>query len=171
MIKDNKRYFIATIIMTALAVVINAFIIMQSCLDAVQSTESSSFAVNLFKNIINAFKADTNNESNIGTFTSVIRKLIGHFGLFLVSGVISSWALHLWIKPLTWYKNYRFIYGSLTFGLFLAALTEFIQTYTPGRSGEITDVLIDFGGYLLGFSIIFLILFLLQRNKEKGEEV
>ena len=165
--KDNKRYFIATIILTFLAVMINVFIIVQSCLNGMKSTESSSFVVNLLKSIINTFSHNAINETNIDTFTYVVRKLVGHFGLFVVSGLFTTSSLFLWIKPLSWYKNYRLMYISLSFGMFLATLTEIIQLFVPNRSGQFTDVLIDFGGYLLGFSLIILILFLVYKHKEK----
>ena len=56
---------------------------------------------------------------------------------------------------------------ALAFGLTIAAITEIIQLNVPGRSGEFTDVLIDYGGYVFGFSIIFLILFLIIKSKHK----
>lgn len=163
----NKRYLIATIIVGCLAISINLFIILQSCLNGDRSTESSGFVVELFKSLINIFSKNAINENNIGTFTQVIRKLIGHFGLFAVDGLISSWAIYL---SSAYIKKYKHLYGllfSLFFGLFIAGLTEVIQSFIPSRSGEIVDVLIDFSGYLLGTGIIALIIFLrYKRTKD-----
>ena len=167
LLKDNKRYLIATIIITFLAVVVNAFIIMQSCLNGFLSSRSSGMAVNLFKGIINGISPNAINDGNIDTFTHVIRKLIGHFGLFVISGLTTSTSIYLWFKPQKWNKLYRFCYVSLLFGFFLASLTEFIQTFIPNRSGEFTDVLIDFSGFLLGFSLILLIIYLFYRHKRR----
>ena len=67
-------------------------------------------------------------------------------------------------------KKYKHWYGlvfSLFFGLFIAGLTEVIQSFIPGRSGEIVDVLIDYGGYILGTGIIVLIV-LLKEKKNKA---
>ena len=146
------------------------FIILQSCLNGDRSTESSGFVVELFKSLINIFSKNAINENNIGTFTQVIRKLIGHFGLFAVDGLISSWAIYL---SSAYIKKYKQLYGllfslfSLFFGLFIAGLTEVIQSFIPSRSGEIVDVLIDFSGYLLGTGIIALIIFLrYKRTKD-----
>ena len=58
---------------------------------------------------------------------------------------------------------------SLEFGLLMGLITETIQLGVDGRSGELTDVLIDFGGYLLGFLLILLILFLIIRHLHKRE--
>lgn len=163
----NKRYLVATIIVAVLAVSLNLFIILQSCLNGDRSTESSGFVVELFKSIINAFHKETINDSNIGTFTHVIRKLVGHFGLFLVDGMITSWSIYLFSYYLKKYKHWYGLVFSLFFGLFIAGLTEVIQSFIPGRSGEIVDVLIDYGGYILGTGIIVLIV-LLKEKKNKA---
>ena len=163
---SNKKHFIWTIVIVAIAIAINIFIIIQSCLNGVRSTSSSGWVVTLFKNIINTFSKDAINDGNISTFTYVIRKLIGHFGLFVLSGVSSTLALHFASYYL---KNYKWWYGlvfTLFFGLFLAGLTELIQSFIPSRSGEVLDVLIDFSGYVLGTGIIVLILFLTNRKKQ-----
>lgn len=163
----NKRYFIATIILTSLAVIVNVFIILQASLNGDKSTASSGLVVGLLKSIINAFSPNAINESNIDNFTHIVRKLVGHFGLFLVSGLLTTPSIYLWTRPQGWYKNYRLMYMSLSFGLLLAALTEIIQLFVPHRSGQFSDVLIDFGGYLLGFSLMILILFLAFKHNEK----
>ena len=168
----NKRYLIATIIISSLAVLFNAFIIMQSCLDGLRSSASSGLVVNLLKAIINGIHKDAINEANIDTFTYVIRKLIGHFGFFLISGVLTSLSIHMVSKYLKQYRYYMGIIFSLSLGLFLSGLTELIQIFIPDRSGEVVDVHIDFGGYALGTGILILILFLIIRHqKQKSEKV
>ena len=168
--KRSKKDFVLLVIFSVLAIAINAFIIYHSCLNANQSTEASSFVVDVFKNIINAFKANTINDNNYGDFANVIRKLIGHFGLFMVSGVLSSLAFYYLLKPYKWYKHYFAIIISFVFGFIIASITEIIQLSVPGRSGEFTDVLIDSGGYLLGLGIASLILLLILKNKQNARE-
>ena len=144
----------------------NIFIIVQACLNGETSSSSSGMLVNLLKSFINLFNKEAINESNIGEFTQVIRKLFGHFGFFAISGGLTSWSVYLVSYYLKKYKHFMGIIFTLCFGLFLAGLTELIQAFVPGRSPQITDVLIDFGGYLLGTGIVLLIVFIHLRRKE-----
>ena len=165
--KVSKKYLIWTIVFSVIALAVNIFIIVHSCLDASVSTEASSGVTEVVEEIINDIKPGTINETNYNDFASFIRKAFGHFGLFLISGFFTSLALFLIINPFNNKKYYRIILIALSSGLLLALLTETIQLYVPGRSGELTDVLIDFGGYLLGFSVIFLIFFFIIRHINK----
>ena len=165
--KVSKKYLIFTIIICVLAVAINAYIIMHSCLDAAQSTEASNGVVEVSEEVVNTISPGTVTPENHDSFATFIRKLFGHFGLFVISGLLSSLAIYLSLNPQKWSKYYWLIIISLGFGLFMGALTEIIQLNVPGRSGQFTDVLIDFGGYLLGFLLILLILFLIIRKQNK----
>lgn len=162
----NKRHFVFTIVIFALALTMNIFIIVQACLNGDASTSSSGLLVNMLKSFINLFNKETINEENIGAFTTVVRKLIGHFGFFAISGVLTTWSIYLVSYYLKKYKQYMGIIFSSCFGLFLAGLTELIQSFVPDRSPQVTDVLIDFGGYLLGAGIVILIVFIHLRRKE-----
>ena len=163
---QNKKHFIFTIVVSVLALAMNIFIIVQACLNGETSSSSSGMLVNLLKSFINVFNKEAINESNIDEFTQVIRKLIGHFGFFAISGGLTSWSVYLVSYYLKKYKHFMGIIFTLCFGLFLAGLTELIQAFVPGRSPQITDVLIDFGGYLLGTGIVLLIVFIHLRRKE-----
>ena len=165
--KVSKKYFIWTLIFSVIALAINVFIIVHSCLDATTSTEASHGVVEITEEVINTVAPGTITIDNHDSFVSFVRKAFGHFGLFLISGFFTSLALFLIINPFNDKKYYRIILIALSSGLLLALLTETIQLYVPGRSGELTDVLIDFGGYLLGFSVIFLILFFIIRHINK----
>ena len=165
--KVSEKYFIWTLVFSVIALAINVFIIVHSCLDATTSTEASHGVVEITEEVINTVAPGTITADNYESFVSFIRKAFGHFGLFLISGFFTSLALFLIINPFNDKKYYRIILIALSSGLLLALLTETIQLYVPGRSGGLTDVLIDFGGYLLGFSVIFLILFLIIRHINK----
>ncbi len=167
----NKKDLILTIIFTVLAVSINVYIIYHSCLSGSDSSEASKGVVDILKDFINFFKADTINASNYDAFSGFIRKAVGHFGLFVISGLLTSISLYFWLKDLRWYKFYYGIIISFSFGVLLASITEIIQLNVPNRSGEFTDVLIDSSGYLLGLGIIVIIVFLVIRHKTKKNQV
>ena len=165
--KGSKLYWFITIIVIILAVAINGYIIMHSCLDAIESTKASTGVVEVAEDVVNTVRPETITPENHDSFASFIRKAFGHFGLFAVSGILTSLALYLALSPFSWCKHYMNTMFSLVIGLFMGILTEIIQLSVPGRSGEITDVLIDFSGYLLGTLIIGLILFLIIRKLRK----
>ena len=166
--KVSKKYIIWTIVVCVLALAINAYIVMHSCLNAEQSTKQSAGVVQVLENIINTIFPNTITPDNEGAFTSFIRKAFGHFGLFAVSGLFSSLAIFLILHPFEKIKQFIVIIGGLAYGLTIASLTEIIQLSIDGRSGEFTDVLIDFSGYLLGTLIIALIVFLVIKKKNKS---
>lgn len=164
--KTSKKYLIWTIIVCVLALAINAYIIMHSCLDAVKSTQASNSVVEVAEETINTISPGTITEANHESFASFIRKAFGHFGLFVISGLLSPLAIYLVINPFKWSKHYLNVIIGLSFGLMIAAITEIIQLNVPGRSGEFADVLIDFSGYLVGALIVGLILFLILRKQK-----
>ncbi len=113
--------------------------------------------------------------SNMTSFLYMIRKGLGHFGAFLITAVFSVlFYLFLFEDKRNWFFSIPFIYLQ---GLFVAELTEFIQLFTPNRSGLWSDVMIDFTGFSIGASLTLLIIFLyyliqyfLKRKKEKNKE-
>lgn len=150
-------------IIHALAITINIFIIVQSSFKGSISSNQSGWVVNMMKNIINAFFKDAINDNNIDMFTTITRKLIGHFLLFGVSGLFSTWSIYLFFNTKI-NKTYLLMLISLLFGFFLATLTEFIQHFLPGRVGSYLDVIIDTSGYLL-FLLIFYLIVTLKNKK------
>lgn len=163
-----KRYSIIQWIVIFLAIAINVFIIVNSCLPAGPSTQESNWVVEPAKNVINTIKANTINETNYNSFAHVIRKLVGHFSLFLLSGILTTLSIKIIYYNAKQYFLVFIIFSCIS-GLFLAILTEFIQLLVPGRSGEILDVLIDFGGYLLATLIIGLIIYLKRKKMSRLE--
>lgn len=93
--------------------------------------------------------------NNMSSFLYKIRKGLGHFGAFLITAVFSSlFYLFFFDDKTNWFFSVPFIFLQ---GFFLAELTEFIQLFTPGRSGLFSDVLIDFTGFSIGAGITLLI--------------
>ena len=168
--KISKKYLIFTIIISILAIAINAYIIMHSCLDAAESTKASQGVVEVSEEVVNTVRPNTITEANHDQFATFIRKAFGHFGLFTLSGIFSSFATYFVIKDTKWYTKGLGIGISFLFGFLLAVLTEIIQLNVPGRSGEFVDVLIDTGGYVIGLGITVLILALVLKHQAKKKE-
>ena len=161
--KETKSKKIIKLIVLAFAIAINVFIIVNACIPGAQSSKESSWIVEPAANIINAIKADTINASNYDSFSSFIRKFVGHFSLFGLSGVLSTLSYKFFVYDKSLKLSFFIIFSSIT-GLFLAILTEFIQLLVPGRSGEVLDVLIDLSGYFIGLLIIVLIVYVLKKR-------
>ena len=88
--KLSKKYLIWTIIVSVLALAINVYIIVHSCLNASQSTDASKGVVDMMENVVNTIAPGTVTPSNYDSFATFIRKAFGHFGLFMVSGLLTS---------------------------------------------------------------------------------
>lgn len=160
-------------IILGVAASINVFILVNACIEGAASAQESGRVARFLAHIINFFAHDAINESNFDNFAYVIRKLIGHFGLFAVDGVASTYAFHLFSKETKFKCVYYTIGASLVFGLLIASISEIIQIFTPDRFGSWGDIGIDFAGYFLGTGLIVLILFLTKQvkfTKDKNSE-
>lgn len=167
MFNKNKRFFIISIIFVTLAVLLNAFLIYQSCLPGDESGMWSQPVTDVIESGINTVSPGTINESNIEKFTLFVRKSIGHFALFGLNGILTTLAIYFSCCDTTFYKHYKAILISLSIGLFVAALTEIIQGFIPSRAGAAIDSAVDFVGFILGLGITYLIILLILRNKRK----
>lgn len=166
-IKNLKIYQWIIII---LMIVVNVFIIVNSCLPGGASTSESNWIVKPVVDIINSIKPGTIDDTNVHALSSFIRKFIGHFSLFVVSGILTT----LSIKYLYYNNKQKFVFFVVfagISGLFLAILTELIQLFVPGRSGEIKDVMIDYSGYLLALIVIGLIVYFREQKTSNIEKL
>ena len=167
----NKRNILIVITMV-LAIATSVFILIQAGLDSAKSTEQSAMGVEVIETVVDTIAPGTINETNIDDFSGAVRKIIGHFLLFSVVGFFVTWSIFLLLENIR--ENKKFLILSTAFligyGILLAAISEIMQLFASGRSGEFRDVMIDFGGYLLGAVIIFLILFFVLRKNKKAKE-
>lgn len=64
-----------------------------------------------------------------------------------------------------WGTRLRFVLSAAVAGLLTASVDETIQLFVEGRSGQLTDVALDFCGVLCGVWLLYGMLSLLRRNK------
>jgi VanZ family protein len=100
-------------------------------------------------------------------FFGKMRKLLGHFGAFLVLGIFSTFTYLLYFQDKKWFWSVPLNFVQ---GFALASLTEWIQTFTPGRWGCWEDVLLDTSGFMcsaLILTILVLLIYLLKKQISK----
>lgn len=136
------------IILLVLSVLWTIFIFSNSIATAEQSSENSSTIVNFLLNFINI---------DISFLTLVVRKL-GHFSEFLLQGIFIG---SFFLVSNTYTKNIIYV---MFLGLITAVTDEFIQLFSPGRSGMIQDVLIDFSGTITAV-LVCGIIYIINRQK------
>lgn len=104
------------------------------------------------------------NDTNFDDFQAFVRKALGHFMLFFIDGIFGFLTFYLFFKNKRMKKT--LIY-SIGVGVFIAALSEVIQLYVPGRAGRLLDVLLDSSGYLLATLLCYFVILLYNRQKKK----
>ncbi len=122
-----------------------------SAQDSVESTKQSRSVINK-TNIIEKYndKTDSEKEQIMINIDAKVRKL-AHALVFLVLGVLVCFLI----------KEYTLDIKKILFICFIICLLyacsdELHQIYVPGRSGEITDIIIDSFGLLIGEAIFYL---------------
>ena len=106
------------------------------------------------------------NDENKDDVFAFFRKSIGHFLLFLVSGLFTTLAIYYLFFFDKTSKKWLTYVASLLTGFIVAGVSELIQLVTPGRSRLWADVGIDTLGFF--FVALFIFLFYLIYNKIKS---
>lgn len=94
-----------------------------------------------------------------------LRKL-AHFCEYALLGA------HMAFFPSLFFGKRAFFAAALSlFGVFVASLDEGLQRLVPGRSGMLSDVILDTAGYFFGLFLLLAICFLfVQKKKGKRDE-
>lgn len=150
-------------IFLVIAIAINALIIVESCIGGDGSASQSFSFSEAFINFIESFDPSTTIITDRAAFHAVFRKVVGHFLLFGGSGLFTTLTLMMCDKFYDKFK-WKILLFSAGFGLIVALVSELIQYFVPGRAGVLTDVFIDFGGYLLFMGLGYLITYLIFRK-------
>ena len=157
-----KKKQILKWIIFAIAVAINLFILINAFINGEASAKESNTIAHTAADVINTIKPETITPKNFEKFAFDLRKLVGHYGLFVMSGGFSTWSLYLFVKDKkVGYFLWQFLITS-GFGILMALVSEFAQIFVEGRTGAWADVGIDVGGYFTGVFLVFLIFLLIK---------
>ena len=86
---------------------------------------------------------------NIWTLNRIVRKL-AHLTEFTILGGVLYAILRRYI-------NYGTVLKTTGLGMAIAILDEFIQRFSPGRSSQFSDILIDTVGVVIGILVVKLV--------------
>ena len=89
---------------------------------------------------------------NIWTLNRIVRKL-AHLTEFTILGGVLYAILRRYI-------TYGTVIKTIGLGMLIASLDEFIQLFSPGRSSQISDVLIDTVGVVIGILVAKLVYYI-----------
>jgi len=165
----KKRIPIRAWIYLAIAAGLTIFVIVNAFLPGNESTQAASPMVEISANVINWISPNTVPETRPEPFVNLVRKVIGHFGLFGLLGIFVYLSCY-YIIPLKKKREtlWTFI-PCLVYGAIIASLTELIQLGVPGRSGEVKDALIDFAGFATSVGLLTLLFLFVKKYKAKKE--
>lgn len=88
----------------------------------------------------------------IWTLNRIVRKL-AHLTEFTILGSVLYTILRRYI-------TYGTVIKTIGLGMLIASLDEFIQLFSPGRSSQISDILIDTVGIFIGILVVKLVYYI-----------
>ena len=146
--RASTRFRVIVLILTAAAI---AFAFIHSAMPADVSSEESAGVLDFLYNFLRAVGISAELTDHI------VRKL-AHFTEFTAIGMLLTTCA---------YSFDRFTVYVFFAGLAAAVTDETIQLFSEGRSGQISDVLLDFSGIVLGTAVMLLFYFVYQRIRRK----
>lgn len=125
------------------------------------SRKIANVVVSVVKKTTSPAKQSASWEYQLFHFCHKIVRKTAHFSIY---ALLAALALLL-------ARSYRFSIKlscviSLAYCLLFAASDEVHQLFVAGRSGQITDVLLDFSGALFGIGLVLLVRYLYLRQKK-----
>ena len=143
----GKTRRIGLILLLLLTVLWTGFILCRSLKPAVESDAESGRFLQLLRHIIP------------GLTMHAVRKL-AHFTEYFLLGLLAWTDLRLIVPKRSWL--------CLAYALAVAIADESIQRFVPGRSGQLSDVLLDLSGAAAAFGLCCLIV-LRKKKRSKGD--
>ena len=150
----NKSVIVTRIFLTTLTAFVVGFIFYNSALDADESTVYSSGVLSMIEDFFYSLHIDITISENF------VRKC-AHFAEFFTLGVLMSLTVQSYINKL----KYKLLLAPLL-GLAVACIDETIHLHSAGRSGQLSDVILDFFGVCTAV-IMFYIISKCVKKKDK----
>ncbi len=150
--KSSKRFRVILLILTVAATV---FVFIHSSMPADVSGGESEGVLNFIKNLFRFFGVD------VALTDHIVRKA-AHFIEFSVLGALLMSCAYSFNKT----RPLKYCSQILFFGLAIPVADEAIQLNVAGRSGQITDVLLDFSGVIFGALVMFIVFAVYRRIRK-----
>lgn len=132
-----------------------AFAFIHSSMPADLSGEESESVMDFLQYILNFLGVGAE-------LTDHIVRKAAHFAEYTAIGMLLVSCAYSFSRT----KPYRYYSQILLTGLATAVIDETIQLNVVGRSGQITDVLLDFSGVIIG-AVVMLIFYIIYRKIRK----
>ena len=132
--------------------VVYVFLIFRNSLDPADVSSVKSGAVLAF---LNDFLF-----SGKAVLTEHMVRKMAHFSEYALAGVLGWMALRRFVTG-----RVQCLVDGAFLGLMVAFCDETIQLFVPGRSGQVSDVWIDFSGYLVGIAVCVLGCLIVKRMR------
>ncbi len=165
---NSKFHLFLFVCFTVLYFFLIGTIFYLSAQNGTNSSASSGIVGEIIANFLNIFGA--NIDSSDPTFKKMIRKLVGHFGLFLITSLNSILMIVTYKKD---YKGkYFLLISSSVIGILVAFLSEYVQSFADNRGPSLNDALIDMGGYFIPVLVYLSInIFVYFKDKKRGRVI
>ena len=157
------------IVLPLLALGTVAWIFCNSLTPAVQSSAQSESATGVFIAIIRVFYPEISSltEEAYEKIHGVIR-VLAHFAEFAYLGALLAWCWRAYTKKRAW------LVLPCAGVLLIPIVDELLQSFTDGRAMEMTDLLVDWAGGILGVAFALATLAIgakikVKRSKKHGE--
>lgn len=151
---DKKR--IVLIVLTIL------WMVVIFCFSAENADESSSTSGNTIRAVVRIFaNLDEEMENQVVEQLQHMVRKMAHFSIYTIGGIILINLVRTYTK-----KNKAWLYA-WGIGTIYAATDELHQYFVPGRSCQITDVILDSAGVVTGILIVVLVIYIKEKISKK----
>lgn len=154
----TKKEIVLRVVFTTLTVVLTGFIWIHSLASADESAEESTNVLNFLNALLSKLRFDAE-------LTDFIVRKLAHFLEFTAFGALMSAIYISYTNKLA--KN---IPTMLFILLAVPVVDETLQYFSPGRSPQVNDVLLDFSGCITGLiftGLVFTIIKFFSKKKNR----